>query len=204
MTFGCDHGGRGQDVTEFGDYFRTMKWNQGPGNDQPHLASNIIKSKVSSSIAHLYQRPRVWLEGFYSSGWQTSGADVADAVFRNFGLGHNLLSLHGLYYSTHGSMWEWAPPCNHYHMPYWSQMGTLLECTRRLSYVLSQGVHRCDAAVIYPVAAVEADEEQGKQAVAAAFEMGRTLYRGGIDFDFIDFESVERAGTKNGKLCVAR
>ena len=80
MTFGCDHGGRGQDVTEFGDYFRTMKWNQGPGNDQPHLASNIIKSKVSSSIAHLYQRPRVWLEGFYSSGWQTSGADVADAV----------------------------------------------------------------------------------------------------------------------------
>lgn len=203
MTFGCDHGGRGQDVTEFGDYFRTMKWNQGPGNDQPHLASNIIKSKVSSSIAHLYQRPRVWLEGFYSSGWQTSGADVADAVFRNFGLGHNLLSLHGLYYSTHGSMWEWAPPCNHYHMPYWSQMGTLLECARRLSYVLSQGVHRCDAAVIYPVAAVEADEEQGKQAVAAAFEMGRTLYRGGIDFDFIDFESVERAETKNGKLCVA-
>lgn len=100
-------------------------------------------------------------------------------------------------------MWEWAPPCNHYHMPYWSQMGTLLECTRRLSYVLSQGVHRCDAAVIYPVAAVEADEEQGKQAVAAAFEMGRTLYRGGIDFDFIDFESVERAETKNGKLCVA-
>lgn len=69
--------------------------------------------------------------------------------------------------------------------------------------VLSQGVHRCDAAVIYPVAAVEADEEQGKQAVAAAFEMGRTLYRGGIDFDFIDFESVERAETKNGKLCVA-
>ena len=96
MTFGCDHGGRGQDVTEFGDYFRTMKWNQGPGNDQPRLASNIIKSKVSASIAHLYHSPRVWLEGFYSSGWQTSCADVADAVFRNFGLGHNLLSLHGV------------------------------------------------------------------------------------------------------------
>lgn len=203
MTFGCDHGGRGQDVTEFGDYFRTMKWNQGPGNDQPRLASNIIKSKVSASIAHLYHRPRVWLEGFYSSGWQTSCADVADAVFRNFGLGHNLLSLHGLYYSTHGSMWEWAPPCNHYHMPYWNEMGTLLECTKRLSYFLAQGVHRCDAAIIYPVAAMEADEEQGKASVAMAFDMGRCLYQNGIDFDFIDFESVQRAEVRNNRLCVS-
>lgn len=203
MIFGCDHGGRGYDVTEFGDYFRAMRWYQGPGNDQPHLASDIIKSKVSSSIAHLYQRPRVWLEGFYSSGWQTSAADVADAVFRNYGLGHNLLSLHGLYYSTHGSMWEWAPPCNHHHMPYWEEMGTLLMCTKRLSYALAQGVHRCDVAVVYPVAAVEADEEQGRSAVQKAFRTARLLYENGIDFDFIDFESVERAEIAEKQLCVS-
>ena len=35
MTMGCDHGGRGRDVVEFGDYFRTQRWNQGPGADQP-------------------------------------------------------------------------------------------------------------------------------------------------------------------------
>lgn len=204
MIFGCDHGGRGRDVTEFGDYFRAMKWYQGPGNDQPHLASDIIKSKVSSSIAHLYKRPRVWLEGFYSSGWQTSAADVADGVFRNYGLGHNLLSLHGLYYSTHGSMWEWAPPCNHHHMPYWGEMGTLLACTKRLSYALSQGVHRCDVAVVYPVAAVEADPKQGKMSVEKAFQTARLLYKNGIDFDFIDFESIERADIANDKLCVSQ
>lgn len=203
MTFGCDHGGRGRNVTEFGDYFRTMKWYQGPGNDQPHLAADVIKSKVSSSIAHLYQRPRVWLEGFYSSGWQTSAEDVADGVFRNFGFGHNLLSLHGLYYSTHGSMWEWAPPCNHYHMPYWGEMEKLLLCTKRLSYVISQGVHRCDVAVIYPVAAVEADKEQGKIAVSKAFDTASRLYRHGIDFDFIDFQSVERARVEGDRLCVS-
>jgi hypothetical protein len=203
MTFGCDHGGRGKDVTEFGDYFRTMKWYQGPGNDQPRLASDIIKSKVSGSIAHLYRRPRVWLEGFYSSGWQTSAADVADAVFRNFGLGHNLLSLHGLYYSMHGSMWEWAPPCNHYHMPYWTEMGALLRCTKRLSYSLAQGVHRCDAAIVYPVAAMEADPEEGKKSVAAAFEAGEYLYRHGTDFDFIDFESIEQAEITGKRLCVS-
>lgn len=203
MIFGCDHGGRGRDVTEFGDYFRTMKWNQGPGNDQPRLASDIIKSKVSSSIAHLYKRPRVWLEGFYSSGWQTTASDVADAVFRNMGLGHTLLSLHGLYYSMHGSMWEWAPPCNHYHMPYWQEMKKLLECTKRMSWALSQGVHRCDVAIVYPVAAMEADEDRGHQSVKCAFETGQFLYKKGIDFDFIDFESIQNAVIENGMLCIA-
>ena len=64
-----------------------MKWNQGL-EMITHLVSNIIKSKVSSSIAHLYQRPRVWLEGFIPAGGRPSGADVADAVFQP-GLGHN-------------------------------------------------------------------------------------------------------------------
>ena len=39
MIYGCDHGGRGYDVTEFGDYFRTQRWNQGPGCDQPALSA---------------------------------------------------------------------------------------------------------------------------------------------------------------------
>lgn len=203
MTFGCDHGGRGQRITEFGDYFRTMKWNQGPGNDQPHLSSNIIKSKCSASIAHMYNRPRVWLEGFYSSGWDTGSDSVADATFRNFALGHNLLSLHGLYYSTHGSMWEWAPPCNHHHMPYWTLMDSFLECTKRLSYLNSVGVHRADVAIVYPVAAAEADAAQGKEAAATAFETANYIYPLGIDFDFIDFESIERATVRDGKLCVS-
>lgn len=110
MIFGCDHGGRGKDVAEFGDYFRTQRWNQGPGSDQPRLSKDIIKAKVASSIAHLYNRPRVWLEGFYGSGWGTTSSDVTDAIFGNFVAGYNLLSFHGLYYSTQGGWWEWAPP----------------------------------------------------------------------------------------------
>jgi len=57
MIYGCDHGGRGRNVVEFGDYFRTQRWNQGPGCDQPGLSSDIIKNKVASSISHLYLRP---------------------------------------------------------------------------------------------------------------------------------------------------
>jgi len=192
MIYGCDHGGRGKNVLEFGDYFRTQKWNQAPGNDNPFLESDIIKNKVASSISHLYERERTWLEGFHSSGWGTSTADVADAVFRNLVSGHNLLSLHGLYYSTKGGWWEWAPPCNHFRMPYSKHFKQLLECSERLCYLLSQGVHRCDVALLYPVAPSEAGLG-GDEAVRAGFSLGEALYDESIDFDFMDFQSLERA-----------
>jgi hypothetical protein len=202
MLYGCDHGGRGRDVTEFGDYFRTQRWMSGPGNDQPGLASDIIKNKVSSSIAHLYERPRTWLEGYYGSGWGTTSAQVVDATWRNFAQGQNLLTLHGLYYSTHGGWWEWAPPCNHFRMPYWAHMGEFLRASERLSYLLSQGHHRADVAIVYPVAAMEAGPD-GKQSVDTAFELGRHLYAQGIDFDFIDFESLARARVEDRRLKVS-
>ena len=202
MIFGCDHGGRGRDVTEFGDYFRTQRWNQGPGCDQPNLSRDLIKNKVASSIAHLYQRPRVWIEGYHSSGWGTSSEALTDATFANFAQGQNLLTLHGLYYSTHGGFWEWAPPCNHFRMPYWAHMDRFMACVQRLSYLLSQGDHRCDVALMYPVAPMEAGLG-GPESVDAAFHTGERLYAQGIDFDFMDFESLARAKIQGKELRVS-
>jgi hypothetical protein len=202
MIFGCDHGGRGKEVTEFGDYFRSQRWNQGPGSDQPRLSKDIIKAKVASSIAHLYKRPRVWLEGFHSSGWGTSSSDVTEAISANFVAGYNLLSFHGLYYSTMGGWWEWAPPDNHFRMPYWNQIDPLMGYIERLSYLLSQGYHNCDVAIIYPTEPVVA-EMDGERSVNFAFATGEQLYDKGIDFDFIDFESIARSVVKNGELTVS-
>ena len=202
MLFGCDHGGRGTDVTEFGDYFRTQRWLSGPGCDQPSLSKSIVKAKVASSITHMYERPRTWLEGYYGSGWGTSSEELADATFTDFAMGHNLLSLHGLYYSTHGSMWEWAAPDNHFRQPYWENMGLFLKCTERLSYILSQGHHRCDVAMIYPVAPTEANLK-GKESTQTAFNLANNLYPQGIDFDFMDFESLNRCDIKNKELQVS-
>lgn len=202
MIFGCDHGGRGREVAEFGDYFRTQRWNQGPGSDQPSLGKDIIKAKVASSISHLYQRPRVWLEGFYGSGWGTSSSDVTDAIFANFVAGYNLLSFHGLYYSTQGGWWEWAPPDNHFRMPYWQQIDPLMNCIQRLSYLLSQGVHQCDVAILYPVEPVVAGMD-GDRSVNTAFDASEKLYDQGIDFDFIDFESLARSKVADKEIQVS-
>jgi hypothetical protein len=203
MIYGCDHGGRGRKVVEFGDYFRTQRWNQGPGSDQPKLEKDITKAKVAASIAHLYNRPRVWLEGFHSSGWATTSEEVADAIFYNYTAGYNLLSFHGLYYSTKGGWWEWAPPCNHFHMPYWTHMKPLMKCVERLSYLMSQGHHCADVAVLYPVAAMEAYGKEGRAAVDAAFRTGGALYAKGMDLDYMDFESLARATLSDKQLKVS-
>ena len=202
MTMGCDHGGRGQNVVEFGDYFRTQRWMQGPGADQPNLGKNLIKAKVAASMAHLYQRPRVWLEGFYGSGWGTTSAGFVDATFTDFVRGYNLLALHGMYYSTHGGWWEWAPPDNTFRMPYWKQMRCFMDCVQRLAYLFTQGYHRCDVAILYPVAPMEAGMD-GHLAVQTAFSTAEQLYGKGVDFDFMDFESLARAKVIGRELHVS-
>jgi hypothetical protein len=202
MIMGCDHGGRGKRVDEFGDYFRTQRWNQGPGADQPGLGKDLIKAKVAASIAHLYKRPRVWLEGFYGSGWGTTSAGLIDATFANYAMGFNLLGLHGMYYSTHGGWWEWAPPDNTFRMPYWKHLKPFMDCQQRLAYLLSQGDYRCDVAILYPVAPVEAGMD-GEEAVETAFGTARHIYSKGIDFDFMDFESLDRAKVVGKELHVA-
>jgi len=202
MLYGGDHGGRGNNVTEFGDYFRTQRWMLGPGNDQPNFGRAVVQTKVHSSISHLYLRPRTWLEGYHSSGWGTTPEQLTQASVENYALGSNLQVLHGLYYSTHGGWWEWAPPCNHFRMPYWAHMETWTTWSQRLCYLLSQGVHRCDVAVMYPVTPMQAGMD-GQNAVKNAFGLANHLFARGIDFDFIDDDSLARAKVEDKELRAA-
>ncbi len=203
IMFACDPGSRGGDPVEFGDYFRSVRWYAAPGHDTPGGKADLRKDKVSSSIAHLYQRPRVWLEGYHSLGWGATPATIFDSSCKNFLYGASLLNLHGLYYTTHGGYWEWAPPCFHWRMPYWDHMGSFMKYFERLSYLLSQGVHRCDVAVMYPTAPLEAGMG-GEDLVDAAFKSGTENYmKHGIDFDFIDVESLDRAQIQDKQLCVS-
>ena len=201
MIFACDSAGRGLEPNEFGDYFRTTRWYSAPGHDTPRGKADLIKGKVSSSIANLYQRPRVWLEGYHSMGWDATPERLMFATRENYLYGCTLLNLHGLYYTTYGSYWEWAPPCYHFRMPYWAHMEVFLGYFNRLSYLLSQGHLVSDVAIVYPVAPYEAETGGGK-ARTTAFDLGRKLMSAGINFEFIDNDSRARATV--GRYCSSR
>jgi hypothetical protein len=202
LIFACDSGGRGLHPNEFGDYVRATRWYTAPGHDTPGGQADLIKGKVSSSVASLYRRPRVWLEGYHSLGWGATPEQLMYATCENYLYGCTLLNLHGLYYTTHGSFWEWAPPCYHFRMPYWAHMGTFLKYFERLSYLLSQGTFVCDVAIVYPVAPFEAGLG-GEKATQIAFDIARALMAAGINFEFIDAESLTRSVVRDSRLEVA-
>ncbi len=202
LIYGCDQASRGKEPDEFSDYFRTVRWFTAPGNDTPGRAADLIKVKVNSSIAHLYKRPRVWLEGYHSSGWGTTLESITAPTSDNFIFGANLLNLHGLYYSTNGGFFEWAPPDFHFRMPYWDDEKSWLDKYKRMSALLTTGVHRCDAAIFYPVSSCDYGEN-AKKCIETTFSLAEELFSNGVDFDFIDFQSIENATCENGRLKVA-
>jgi hypothetical protein len=227
--FGNDNFGRGEarrGRNHYGDYFRTMRWFSAPGCDDPKVhGKRAFKGiKVNSSIAHLYCRPRVWTEALHSSGWGTTPAEVVAAINENFAYGTTVVSLHGLYYSTHGSWWEWASPDFHFRQPYWEHFAPVNDYFTRVSWLLSQGVHRCDVALLYPSSAIEVEAavterpqlhahvgdsdiedkvEDSTDAEVVAFGLGKFLFDRACDFDFIDFESLARAKAVNAELQVS-
>jgi len=204
MIYACDPASRGKNPLEFGDYFRAMRWYTAPGFDTPGSSADLIKNKVGSSIAHLYRRPRVWVEGYHSLGWQASTETIFESSNRNFLYGSTLLNLHGLYYTTRGGWWEWAPPCYHFHMPYWAHMPVFLRYFERLSYLLSQGDHVADVAIVNPQEPFVADPARAKASQKLAFEVGADLVNAcQTDFDFIDADSLARAEVGDGRLTVS-
>ncbi len=200
LIYGSDNLGRGRDPLAYVDYFRANSWYTAPGNDAPSKGSSFLQTKVSSSITHLYERPRTWLEAFHSMGWGSSGAWLTQQMDHHIMAGGNLVCMHGLYYSTHGGWWEWAPPCFHFRMPYWPHVKKWLEYTERLSYLMSQGTHVCDIALMYPTETMQAYPGTNADEV---FDLAMTLSNAGLDYDFMDYRSLHQAAVGNGILSVA-
>lgn len=195
LIYACDPSSRGHDPAEFGDYMRAISWYTAPGFDTPGASSDPLKCKMGSSIAHLYRRPRVWVEGYHSLGWQASPETLFGASARNFAYGANLLNLHGLYYSTYGGWWEWAPPCYHFRQPYWMCFGAMLRYFERLSYLLTRGDHVCDVAILTPQAPCVVDPKRAyKSSVPLARALVTKLAENGCtDCDFVDARSLAAA-----------
>ena len=202
LIYGCDNLGRGLQPLSYLDYFRATSWFTAPGNDAPARGSSFIQTKVSSSIAHMYNRPRTWLEAFHSMGWGSKAEWLTEQIDHHVIAGGNLVCMHGLYYSTHGGWWEWAPPCFHFRMPYWEHMKKWLEYTERLSYITSQGDHVCDILTLYPTETLQAFDPT--QTGNYDFSYAQLMSDNGLDYDFIDTRSLRQAQIADQQWMIGR
>ncbi|MBM4438700.1 MAG: hypothetical protein FJ029_16070, partial [Actinobacteria bacterium] len=199
-------------VVRYADYPRTHRWYGAPGTD--HRGD----PKFYSSLAHLYGLPRVWLEAFHSSGWGATPEETFDWLLPWLRAGATLWDPHAVYYSTRGGWWEWAPLSYCWRQPYWRHFRLLTLAVTRLGWLLSQGRHVCDIAVLYPTAAVHAHLTPTgplpeATAISAAYLelVGRltwedkrvgALDRERRDFDVVDDASVQQSQVADGLLVI--
>jgi hypothetical protein len=213
-------------VTLYADYLKTHRWYGAPGSDHHGEA------KVHSSLAHLYGRPRVWIESFHSSGWGGTLEETVDWLLPWLRAGATLYDPHAVYYSTRGGWWEWAPPSTCWRQPYWRHYRLFAGAVSRLCYLLSQGEHVCDVGVLFPTVTVQAhttpEGTMGAVAVhggampgaLAAARAAHTTYtelvgrmvwfdaRPGVldrarrDFDVLDDDSIQRGAAAHGALAI--
>jgi hypothetical protein len=197
-------------TAQYGDYARTHRWYGAPGSDHDGHA------KLHSSLAHLYGRPRVWLEAFHSTGWGGTLEETFDWLLPWLRAGITLYAPHADYYSTRGGWWEWAPPSTCWRQPYWKHYPLFAKTITRLCWLLSRGHHVCDVAVVYPTSTVQAGltlngpTDAARRAQDAWTELTGTMVwqrfkPGGLDqwnrdYDALDEDSLARAGVQAGRL----
>ena len=136
-------------VQKYADYIQTHRWYGAPGSD---LHGN---GKLHSSIAWMYDRRRVWIEGFHSTGWGGTIADTFDWLMPYLQSGCNLFNPHAVYYSTRQGWWEWAPPSTCWRQPYAMHYRGFADMISRLTKLLAQGVQEASVGVLFPSATVQ-------------------------------------------------
>ncbi len=199
-----------QSVQLYADYPRTYRWYTAPGSDHHGDA------KIHSSLAHLYDRPRVWIEAFHSSGWGGTLEETFDWLLPWVRAGANLYDPHAVYYSTRGGWWEWAPPSTDWRQPYWKHHHVFAQTVSRLCSVLTLGHHVCDIGVLFPTTTVQAGLPMSgfNQDAQAAHDLylrlvGKmhwykvepgVLDRACRDFDVLDDASIQRGEVRDGRL----
>lgn len=199
-------------VRPYADYFRTMRWYQAPGVDDWHEARsgrNLRDIKLASSIAHLYERPRVFSEALHTAGWGLTLEQQRQVVNEEYVMGVNLYDEILFNYTTHNSWFEWAPAATMFRQSYFRHKRLFNDYVHRLSYLLSQGKHVADVAILYPITSLQAGmsasgaDRMSVLINAAFFQLMESLFYSGIDFDVIDEESIQRATVERGCLEVA-
>lgn len=199
-------------VVQYADYQQTHAGYRIPGND--HWGD----AKVHSSLAHARGHERVWLEGFYSSGWGGTLEETYDWLAPFYRRGATLYDPHAVYYSTRSGWFEWAPPSTCWRQPYWPDYRTFAGAVTRLSSLLSAGTHVASAVLYTPTEFVQSAALTTRTAPAAAeaerlfraldgssgwiSEHRGLLDRAGIDYDALNAATLDSATVDGDELAV--
>ena len=203
-----------EQVRHYGNFFKMLRHFDVTGNEDPRdkdvYNRHLLDAKFSSSIAHLYDCEQVAVCGYWDSGWGVSQEQNLAFTLANYAFGINKYNRHGGIYTLLGGWYEWVPPAILFHQPHWQYWRHFTDFIRRLSHIMTQGVHVADVALLYPLTTMHAgwqgDEkfsDAAHRSAIACMDLAKAIYYSGVDFDFIDDESICGAACADGELNAA-
>jgi hypothetical protein len=198
----------------YGDFFRMMRCFDITGNEDSgvHGVGDrcFIDGKLSSSVAHIYQKERTAVCAYWGAGWGMTTEQNLAWTNENYAYGMNLYNQHGVLYTLLGGWYEFVPPEVHFVQPYWQYWKHFTDYVTRLSYIMSQGTHQADVALLYPLTTIHANwsgghdfSDNAKESATTTFNLAKIIYKNGIDFDFIDDTSLCNGDVDDKKLDVS-
>ena len=164
-----------------GDLMKCFRHLDIPGIDKiggPRPAERFCK--VVSSAAHNWNHRYVMSETYGAMG-DIEWSEIYDIAMDQYTKGVNLLIPHAVWYDD--SKVVFPPELSPRHPRYRDGLPAFTEFLTRLNENLQPGRTVCDAAVLYPIASMQADHY---------FDGPLGFYAGGVELPYLDYVEVSR------------
>ena len=175
--------------------------------------------KFAASLAHQTKLKRVFNASHQGTGWSMTLQDMKWIADRLGSQGCNLFTLYGFAYTLDGLRKHDTPPSQFHQNPYWKHFRLFSDYAGRLSYILCQGRHVADIALLDPVTSlwthlshpdlgwdyVGSDPDEEKRATRLVGDwtyLMDSLSRMQRDYDCLDPEVLREAKVSGGRLRV--
>lgn len=150
-----------------------------PFKDNALTGAQSTMAKCSSSAQRHYGRARNLNECFGAYGWELTYDEMLWITNWLLIRGVNMLVPHAFYYSLRGNRRNERPPDVGPNSPWWNNYKRYADYCRRLCWLLSEGRHVCEIAVL-------ADTD------SLPWRAARVLLESQRDFNYLDRETLLR------------
>jgi len=148
-----------------------------PGTPAALEGPNSIAPKAATSAARLNGARRILTEVCGAYGWRLTLDEIKWLFDWHLVRGNNLINPHAVFYSIRDRRaWESEPDLG-VHNVFWPYFPPLATYARRLSWLLCDGAHVCEVAVL-------------GDGNSLPWQAARQLYQSQIDFLYVDDQAV--------------
>jgi len=187
-----------------GDFWGALSEFSYAGCDRIEYNYGAFTERLTSSVAHQYNKSRTLSETYAQGGWDFSMQDMRFWADYQLVRGINLFVVHAFFYSIDDFRYNDAPPSYFFQSPVYYQYGYFSDYMMRMCELLAEGKRENNLAVYYPTVAAQVlfdpdDQEKVRALDRDVQSVVSELEKARYDFCLVDdnfLKNIELQGYK--------